>query len=317
MGQGKATRDRKDDPKDEEDESDIVSVDEKAASDADDEKWENVNRIKIVPPTEERPQGSIGAIVVKKMLIQFDETREKEKKQLLLKRKFPKLMGQEEETEIEDRDGEKEEEEEEPAKSLGTKHLEDSNRKTRMLIHDLSGPTQRMHSRKRRRQQQENVLSSFSTEDIKKLPADSKVHVMNRRTGRLMPEKVPISELHDMLVRDAALEPITSTDKAQVSRTDPRATISMSIRRQTRSKYPLVKGEYVSIKEGPKKGKIYIFQEHLAGCYALLKSFPPRMNGDLVVHKDYIVRIKDDENLNRKRRLIGETLSLKKNSYFC
>ena len=170
MEQGKATRGRKDDPTDEEDESDIISVDDEVASDAaDDEKWENVNRIKIVPPTEERPQGSIGAIVVKKMLIQFDETKGKEKKQLLLKRKFPKLMGQEEETEIEDRDGEKEEEKG-PAKSLGTKHLEESNRKTRMLIHDLSGPIQRLYSRKRRRQQQENVLSSFSTEDIKKLP---------------------------------------------------------------------------------------------------------------------------------------------------
>ena len=325
-------------PNDEINSNDVVDAD------CDDKKWKNVNRIKIKIPLEQRRDGSISDIIAQKMLIQYDETKDKDEKDAFLsKHNVVQLLDDDDDDDDdEDYDEEKEKEAEEPTKAppannIGVSTSASSASPTpptttntsrgdnksaegtisRRMIHDLSLTKEILLFR---HQEGRRILPALELDTIKTLPPDTKIKVINRRTGKVMESRVPVSQLPEMLAKDASLEPIIEStdddyssvadnnDTAQVARSNPRATISLGIRRQKRMKSRFTKGEIVSITEGPNAGSVASFQDYLTAGWARLKTIP--QGPVLIVHKDFFVRIAEAKRKNKRRKVIPDLVNI-------
>ena len=303
----------------------------------DDKKWKNVNRIKIKIPIEQRRDGSISAIIVKKMLVQYDETKNNDEKNAFFSAHnvITKLLDDEQKEEKEEEEGKNNNRQDEEETTINapanngasssssspppTATTSNTNRRgdnesaestiNRRMIHNLSLSKEIPLLR---HQEGRRILPALELDTIKKLPPDTKIRMINRRTGKLMESRIPVSELPEMLAKDASLEPIIESSPddypvngtAQVARSNPRATVSLNIRRQKRMKNRFTKDDMVSITEGPNAGSFAFFQEYLAAGWTRLKKFPPSRGPDLIEHKDSVVRIADVERKPKRRKVI-------------
>lgn len=74
----------------------------------------------------------------------------------------------------------------------------------------------------------------------------------------------------------------------QLARSDSRAHVRGTIRRQARSKALLAKGEYLQIQKGPHQGTVGIFKSQLKGNWAVLKRLDS--NQDILVDMNNVAR---------------------------